>query len=75
MGSFATSAAAAVTATNDDADCNDILGLTNLYLIFIFIYHYVHCANHAFGGLNHDDSVRMEAPTTTPTPQLSSTAC
>jgi hypothetical protein len=51
-----------------DADCDDILCLTKLYLIFIYIYHYVDRANHAFGGPNHDDSVRVNALTTTPTP-------
>ncbi len=30
---------------------------------------------HAFGGLNHDDSVHVDVPTTTPTPQSSSTTC
>ena len=58
-----------------DADCDDILCLTKLYLIFIYIYHYLDPANHAFGGPNHDDSVRVDAPTTTPTPQPFSTTC
>jgi hypothetical protein len=30
---------------------------------------------HAFGGTNHDDSVHVDAPTTTPTPQTSSPSC
>ena len=47
--------------------------LTKLYLIFIYIYHYVDGANHAFGGPNHDDSVRVDAPTTAHIPQPSST--
>ena len=50
-------------------------GDTKLYLIFIYIYHYVDRATHAFGGPNHDDSVRVDAPTTTHTPQPSSTTC
>ena len=58
-----------------DADCDDILCLTKLHLIFIYIYHYLDCANHSFGGPNHDGSVRVDAPTTTPTPQPSSTTC
>ncbi len=58
-----------------DADCDDILCLNKLYLIFIYIYHYVDRANHAFGGPNHDDSVCAYAPTTTPTPQPSSATC
>ena len=62
-------------ADDGDADCNDILCLTKLYLIFIYIYHYIDCANHSFGGPNHDDSVCVDAPTTTPAPQLSSTTC
>ncbi len=31
--------------------------------------------HHAFGGPNHDDSVHVDMPTTTPTPQFSSTTC
>jgi hypothetical protein len=31
--------------------------------------------HHAFGGPNHDDSVHVDVPTTTPTPQSSSTTC
>ncbi len=30
---------------------------------------------HAFGDPNHDDSVHVDVPTTTPTPQFSSTTC
>ena len=70
--------ATSTTAVADDdgnADCDNILCLTNLYIIFIHFYHYVDCANHAFGGPNHDDSVRVDAPTTTHTPQPSSTTC
>jgi hypothetical protein len=31
--------------------------------------------HHAFGGPNHDDSVHVDAPTTTVTPQTSSPSC
>ena len=31
--------------------------------------------HHAFGGPNHDDSVHVDVPATTPTPQSSSTTC
>jgi hypothetical protein len=31
--------------------------------------------HHAFGGPNHDDSVHVDVPITTPTPQSSSTTC
>jgi hypothetical protein len=31
--------------------------------------------HHAFGGPNHDDRVHVDVPTTTPTPQSSSTTC
>ncbi len=31
--------------------------------------------HHAFGGPNHDDSVHVDNPTTTPTPKSSSTTC
>ena len=42
-------------------------------IYFFYIYHYVDCANHAFSGPNHDHSVGVDAPATTPTPQLYST--
>jgi hypothetical protein len=31
--------------------------------------------HHAFGGPNHDDSIHVDVPTTTPTPQSSFTTC
>ncbi len=31
--------------------------------------------HHAFSGPNHDDSIHVDVPTTTPTPQSSSTTC
>ncbi len=61
--------------TDADGNADNIVLQTKLNLIFIYIYHYIDRSNHAFGGPNHDDSVRVDVPTHTPTPQPSFTTC